>query len=137
MTCHLVCKLELMPSRDRKLSHCHRSWQATATRPIAPPYHLAPTYSVLANGSASYQLGSTVYQPGSTGAYQPAPAMYQNPPLRTPKTPSSPYAAGTMTHTVAPVLMPALDPDTFPVKPAPIDSIAMPPAFSNSILQVV
>jgi len=76
----------------------------------------------------TYQPVPDVNQTAKAG-YQPvAPASVQ----------TNPAAFQQQTYTVAAALVPPTDPAVFAAaKPAPFGNISMPPAFSNSILQVL
>lgn len=105
---------------------------------------MVPTFQVLANGTATYQFPLAGNQTAPPDMYQPAKTWYQAASPASQTMPAAfqpgqtiPMQPGQTTYTAAVALMPPVDPAVYQSKPAPIDSISMPPAFSNSILQVM
>jgi len=94
------------------------------------------TFQVLANGTAAYQLPTVTYEAGPD-VNQIAKAGYQAAvPAGTQTIPTA--FQQQQTYTVAAAMMPPTNPAVFAsAKPAPMSNISMPPAFSNSILQVL
>ena len=117
--------------------------QTAGSVPSTPSYQLVPTFQVLANGTAAYQLQPATYQ-AVLDINQTAKAGYQPAaPLGTQTIPAAfsqqqQQQQQQQTYTAAVALMPPTDPAVFAAtKPTPAGSIQMPPAFSNSILQVL
>ena len=111
--------------------------QAAESVPSTPSYQMVPTFQVLANGTAAYQLPPVTYQAGPD-INQAAKPGYQAAAQPGTQTIPATVFQQQQTYTVAAAMMPPTGPAVFAAtKPPPMSNISMPPAFSNSILQVL